>query len=112
MKWSDVLSVVSSIASITGMSLLTAGTFVGEESPRQLAWIVTTTICTAMFCVGWLYAVAQGLLWVDRSYLLDGPPSVRFISWCFFGSFSLFFSVIFLIGAWYTLESVWTFRIA
>lgn len=111
MKWSEVLSVVSSIASITGMSLLTAGSVIGEGNPRQLAWIVTTTICTAMLCVGWLYAVAQGLLWADRVYLLDQPPSMRFILWCFVGAFALFFSVVFLIGAWYSLESLWTFRI-
>lgn len=111
MKWSEVLSIVSSIASITGMSLLTASTVIGEGNPRQLAWIVTTTICMAMLCVGCLYAVAQGLLWADRGYLLDEPPSVRFILWCFFGSFLLIFSLFFLIGAWYALEAAWSVRI-
>lgn len=111
MKWSEVLSVVSSVASITGMSLFSAGTLLQPESPRQIAWMVATAICAAMVSIGCLTGVVQVLLLGDRAYLRDVEPSIRFMYWCFLGAISIIISVMFLFGVWYGLQDAWGLKI-
>ncbi len=111
MKWSEVLSVVSSVASITGMSLFSAGTLLQSESPRQMAWTVVATICATMISIACLTGVVQLTLIGDRAYSKVGIPSIRLIYWCLAGAFSLFVSAVLLLGAWYALQEAWAIEI-
>lgn len=110
MKWSEVLSVVSSVASITGMSLITAGTMLSSENPRQIAWMVVSAMCGAMLSIGCLTGLVQLLLFWDRAYAKQEHPSIRFMFWCFAGAVSLLVSLFFLTGIWYVLEDAWAIK--
>lgn len=107
MKWSEVLSVVSSVASITGMSLLTANAMFEGLNIRQVAWAVAATLIVVLVGLGCIFGAVQAVLWGDRKCYFG---QLRFVYWCFSGAFFIFISAILLIGCSYILSDALAIR--
>lgn len=102
MKWSEVLSVVSSVASITGISLLWIKQQVGPTGVLELVWNTMTATMATLFSVGFVFFLVQGMLLLHRliGTAHNGVLQMRILFWCFVGGGALFIGVSSLIAIW------------
>lgn len=103
MKWSEVLSVVSSVASITGMSLLTANAMVDDLNIRQVTWSVAATMSVVLLGIGCLFGSVQVVLWGDQK---NDFGDLRFVYWCFSGVVIICIAAVLVIGCSYLLSDL------
>lgn len=103
MKWSEVLSVISSVASITGMSLLTANGMVDDLNIRQIAWSIAATMVVVLVGIGCVFGCVQVALWGDQKYDFG---DLRFVYRCFSGAAVIIIAAFMLIGCSYLLSDL------
>ncbi|KAA0994833.1 hypothetical protein FQ192_11970 [Pseudomonas sp. ANT_J12] len=103
MKSSEVLSVISSVASITGMSLLTANGMVDDLNVRQIAWSIAATMVVVLVGIGCVFACVQVALWGDKK---NDFGDLRFVYRCFSGAVVIFIAAVMVIGCSYLLSDL------
>lgn len=106
MKWSEVLSAVSSVASITGMSLFSASLLFEGMSFRQIAWVASITMIVVLVTLGCVVGVVQGALWVGRTYCFG---ALSFVYWCFAGAVIIVITGMMVMSASYMIEDAASF---
>lgn len=102
MKWSEVLSVVSSVASITGISLLWLKEQVGPIGALELVWNAMTAMMATLFSLGLVFLLVQTMLFLHEQIgtAHNGVVQMRILFWCFIGGLVLFIGVGSLIAIW------------
>ena len=97
MKWSEILGVISSVASITGVSVIWASEALKGASPLQVANYAATAVVASLFSIGLIFGVTLLLLWLDSQipYI-----QLRILYWCFAAGVAVW-------GCFYTLVFIW-----
>lgn len=109
MKWTERLSVISSIASITGVSLVWLQGVVKEANFKTALFGIVASVVGALVTVGLLVVSAQLFVYVDSIVKKKCPPAVWGYG-LFAGAgliWSIFFSQLFI---WALVGEAWTVR--
>lgn len=104
MKWSEILGVISSIASITGVSVIWASEALKASSPLQVANYAAMAVVASLFSIGLIFGATLFLLWLDRKI-----PSMQFriLYWCFAGGLAIWGAFYALITIWFIAADLW-----
>ena len=105
MKWSEVLGVVSSLASITGVSIMWASQALKGSAPLQVANFAATAFVASLFSLGVLFGATLLLLWLNSCI---PHPQWKILYWCFAGGFAIWGCFYALIFIWFMAADLWS----
>lgn len=109
MKWNDVLGVISSVATITGVSLLWIGNAVKDWTPLQAAHTAALATTASLFTLGFLYGVIQLLA---RGHRACDSLEARVLYWCFGGGIAVLLGFYILMTLWMIAATFWQVEIS
>jgi len=109
MSWTDRLSVVSSVASITGVSLVWMKSSVEDKSFMTSIFGGVASVVGALFSIGVILITLQLFLMIHRSIKVRWPAAVPGY-WLICGAAVIWCSLLVQISIWWLVGEAWTMR--
>ncbi|MNJ40254.1 hypothetical protein D3C77_351450 [compost metagenome] len=109
MNWTERLSIVSSVASITGVSLVWMKSAVGDKNFMTALFGGVASVVGALFAIGVLLVTLQLFLLLHRRIKARWPSAVPGY-WLIVGALVIWGSFWLQIAIWWLVSEAWTIR--
>jgi hypothetical protein len=109
MKWTEHLSVISSVASITGVSLVWLQTLTKEASFMTALFGGVASVVGALVSIGSLVVTVQ-LFAMGHRYIRSSFPSAVPAYWLFVGAALIWGAFLLQIIIWWFVKEAWATR--